>query len=115
MQTTISRRDQISVVAAVGRIDAMTAEAFASALHQEIARGNIRLIVDLTAVDYVSSAGVHAITTALRESRKQSGDVRIAGAQKEVRKVFALSGLTSVAEFFSDVDAACASFAEKDS
>lgn len=114
MQVTISRHDQISIVAVTGRIDALTAEALANALQQEIARGNVRLVVDLAAVDYVSSAGVHAITTALRESRKQSGDVRMAGAQKAARKVFALSGLTIVAEFFNDVDAALASFSGKE-
>lgn len=113
MQLTLSQRDQISIVAVMGRIDAMNAETFASVLHQEIARGNVHLVIDLAAVDYVSSAGIHAITTALRESRKQAGDVRLAGAQKDVRKVFALSGLTIVAEFFNDVDAALASFVGK--
>lgn len=115
MQITISQRDQVTIVAVAGRIDALTAEVFTNALHQEIASGNVRLVADLSAVDYVSSAGVHALTSALRESRKQAGDVRIAGAPKQVRKVFALSGLTIVAEFYDDAEAAQTSFSRKES
>jgi anti-anti-sigma factor len=115
MQITISEWGDVVVVAPVGKIDSVTAEMFALALQNEIERGNRNLVVDLTHVDYLSSAGVHALTTALQAARQVSGDVRLAGANKEVRNVLSMSGLMMIMESFAEVEAAIQSFSRKES
>lgn len=114
MQITISEIGTVIVIAPVGRIDSTTAEKFALALQNEIERGHWHLVINLARVDYMSSAGVHAIMAALREARKYAGDVRLAGTNKEIRNVFSMSGLSKIIESFAEVEAAIQSFGRKE-
>ena len=52
--------DGIPVVTAVGEIDMSNADKFQAALGQAAAEGG-RVVVDLTRVEYLDSAGVHAL------------------------------------------------------
>jgi anti-sigma B factor antagonist len=52
--------DGTPVVTAVGEIDMSNADKFRDALGQAAADGG-RLVVDLTGVEYLDSAGVHAL------------------------------------------------------
>lgn len=115
MQITISEIGKVVVIAPVGRIDSTTAEMFALALQNEIERGHWNLVINLARVDYMSSAGVHAIMAAWHETRNHSGDVRLAGANKEIRNVFSMSGLSKMIESFAEVEAAINSFSRKES
>lgn len=114
IQITISEIGKVVVIAPVGRIDSTTAERFALALQNEIERGHWNLVINLARVDYMSSAGVHAIMAAWREARKYAGDVRLAGANKEIRNVFSMSGLSKMIKSFAGVEAAINSFSRKE-
>jgi anti-sigma B factor antagonist len=52
--------DGTPVVTVVGEIDMSNADKFRAALDQAAAQGS-RLVVDLTGVEYLDSAGVHAL------------------------------------------------------
>jgi len=52
--------DGTPVVTAIGEIDMSNADRFSEALGQAVAGGG-RLVVDLTRVEYLDSAGVHAL------------------------------------------------------
>ena len=52
--------DGTPVVTAIGEIDMSNADRFRDALGQAVADGG-RLVVDLTRVEYLDSAGVHAL------------------------------------------------------
>jgi anti-anti-sigma regulatory factor len=51
---------------------------------------------------------------AWREARKYAGDVRLAGANKEIRNVFSMSGLSKMIKSFAGVEAAINSFSRKE-
>jgi anti-sigma B factor antagonist len=52
--------DGTPVVTAIGEIDMSNADRFRAALGEAVAEGG-RLVVDLTRVEYLDSAGVHAL------------------------------------------------------
>jgi len=54
-----------------------------------------RLTIDLSAVSYISSTGVGALTTALIEARKRNVDIVFRRVPKEVLSVLKVLGLTS--------------------
>ena len=112
MDVAVEHRERVTVVAVTGSIDALTAGALVSALSTQVGEGRTRLVADFTQVDYTSSAGLRAILGALKETRQQGGDFRLAGVQANVRKVLDLSGFTNILKFYPDVDAAVLSFAE---
>jgi len=103
--------DGVTVISLKGSIDAVTAPKVTEFIQDQIAKGNIKLVADLSGVDYTSSAGLRVLLGAVKETRAQSGDIRLAGIQPDVQKVLNLSGFTNILKVFDEVDAAVASFA----
>ena len=111
LEHSVRSQGTATVVAVSGTVDAVTAPRFAEALQAEVAGGRSQLVVDLSAVTYVSSAGLRAVLGALKAARAAGGDVRLAGAADAVAQVFDLAGFGSILQSFGDVDGAVASFA----
>lgn len=104
------QEDGVTVVSLKGSIDAATAPKVTEFIQGQISRGNIRLVADLGGVDYTSSAGLRVLLGAIKETRAQSGDIRLTGIQPDVQKVLNLSGFTNILKIFDTVDAAVASY-----
>lgn len=112
MEISVEHRDQVTVVAIVGSIDALTAGALTDALNAQVGEGRTRLVANLSQVTYTSSAGLLAMLSALNETRRHKGDLRLAGVQENVRRVLDLSGFTNILKLYPDVEGAVASFAD---
>jgi anti-anti-sigma factor len=110
LEITVTPRKSATVVAIGGTIDAVTVKSVDQVFMRQIAAKKTQLVVDLARVKYVSSAGVYALLQALKDTRRRKGDLRVANANKEVRKVLELSGFAKIAKLFPDADTAAASF-----
>lgn len=102
--------DDITTLSLQGSIDAMTAPKITEYIQELIAKGNVKLVADFSDVDYTSSAGLRVLLGAIKDTRAQGGDMRLAGVQPDVLKVLSLSGFTNILKMFDDVDAAVASY-----
>lgn len=102
---------EATVVTVEGSVDAVTAPRLSEALDAQVEAGKVHLVVDLSAVDYISSAGLRTILATLKRARGRGGDLRLAGVQGEVQKVFELSGFTSILSFYDDAPKAASSYA----
>ena len=100
----------VTVISLTGSIDAMTAPKITEFIQGQIAKGSIKLVADLSGVDYTSSAGLRVLLGAIKETRAQSGDLRLTGIQPDVQKVLNLSGFTNILKTFDTLDAAVASY-----
>ena len=105
----VRTEDDVSVVSVAGTVDAVTAPRLAEALQAEVAAGRPRLVVDLSGVDYVSSAGLRVILAGVKAARSGGGGLAVAAVRAPVRQVFELAGLTIIVGFHDDVAAAAAS------
>ena len=102
--------DDVTVLSLTGSIDAMTAPKITEYIHELVSKGKIKLVADLSSVDYTSSAGLRVLLGAIKETRAQSGDMRLTGVQPDVLKVLNLSGFTNILKLFDNLDAAVASY-----
>ena len=87
------------VVSPVGRIDQSSADAFQEALTPHLARctgGEDRLIVDLSGLEYISSAGLRVLMLAAKQSKAQGGTLLLTGLQPLVQEIFEISRFTMV-------------------
>lgn len=82
------------VVRVNGRIDAATAPEFERACLAGASAGN--LILDLTGVHYISSAGLRGVLSAGKAVNARSGKLHLVGLGGVVRQVFELSGLVGL-------------------
>jgi len=102
----------VAVLAVRGSLDGLTAEELESRLEREIDSGKVRWVVDLGALEYVSSAGLRALLGGMKSARGQGGDLRLAAATADVERVLDLAGFTTILKLFSSLDEALGSFAE---
>lgn len=102
--------NDIAVLTLKGSIDAMTAPKITEHIRGLISNGNIKLVADLSGVDYTSSAGLRVLLGAIKDTRAKGGDMRLTGVQPDVLKVLNLSGFTNILKLFDDLDSAVASF-----
>jgi anti-sigma B factor antagonist len=106
MKTEIKHEDNISIVAVSGEVDALAAPDLARAIVDEIAEGHVYLVIDLTGVEFVSTAGLQILFDAVRETRAQGGDLQVVSINPEIDTVLKMSGFHNVARVFtSDADA----------
>lgn len=107
----VEQRDQITLVAVSGRVDSMNANQFGEALSTQISDGNAHLVLDLSSVEYMSSAGLREIVTSLKKAKKASGDLRLAQPSQRVREVLEMAGLDTIFRIYGSQDDAVGSFA----
>jgi len=102
-------KENAFIVTASGRIDSETAPAFDAELIRAIGI-NSNLVINLKGVEYMSSAGLRAVTKASQAAQKAGGIVKLASVPKEIMSVMYTVGLDQKIGSFATVDEAMASF-----
>src|SRR5213075_3397211 len=97
-----------NVVPLKGEIDLHVSPTVTAALTEMIDKKPERLVVDLSAVTYIDSAGLAALIQAMQKVEGYGGKFRLAGLQETVRSIFEISRLDQVFQIFPDVDGALA-------
>lgn len=82
-----------TVAVVVGRMDSGTAPDLDRALKERIEGGAANVVLDLSAVEYISSAGVRTLIVAARSSKANSGRLVICGLNSYPEEVLRLAGL----------------------
>src|SRR5690606_3091768 len=76
-----------------GQIDLATAPALADALRQARSGDASEVVVDLTRVDFMDSAGVRVLIDAARETDRGGGRLYLSGAHGWVARVLEITGV----------------------
>ncbi len=106
MDITTSTRDDVTLVAFAGNLDSNTSPQAQQALDGILAGGGRKLVVDFTALDYISSAGLRVLLGTAKRLRGSGGALHLFGLNETVREVFDISGFSSIlAVFASEAEA----------
>ena len=97
----ISRLEGVTLVELIGRVDSSNAEQLGDSLTHEIDNGNINLVLDLSRVDYMSSAGLRELVSAYKKVKRVAGDVRLVQPSPRVQEILEMSGLDTIFQTFS--------------
>jgi len=93
-----------------GYVDSATSlnmdEAIDSILQQKI----FHIVVDLTKVGYISSAGWGVFISKVKDIREENGSLKIAGMRPDVKDVFELLGFAHIIESHQSVASAVEAF-----
>jgi anti-sigma B factor antagonist len=80
-----------------GEIDLYTVPRLQRELTNALASSDsIRLVVDLSGVDFCDSTGVNVLLAAHRQAREKGGDLELAAPRPAVRKILQVTGLETV-------------------
>lgn len=107
---SIESMKRVDLVTVSGRIDSSNAASFEGGLKELMNNGRHSLVLNLNGVSYMSSAGLRALVSTLKECKKRNGDVRLAAPSERVAEVLSLAGLDSLFQVYDDDTAAVGSF-----
>lgn len=101
---------RVDLITVTGRIDSSNASELEDAFKGLADDGRYRLVIDLSGIEYMSSAGLRALVASLRENKKHHGDLRIANPSERMADVLNLAGLDSVFNIYEDSVSAVGSY-----
>lgn len=82
----------VSVVEVKGRIDSTTAPALAERLTAHLGAPNVRVVLDLSRLEYISSAGFRILLLAAKRADETASRFVLCGVSGKVRQLFDLGG-----------------------
>jgi len=84
------------VVEVAGFLDAHTVVEFERRMNELIGNGARRIVLDLSKLNYISSAGIGVIMSLVQRLRHDSGDVVLMRPTQKVYKILELLGFTRI-------------------
>jgi stage II sporulation protein AA (anti-sigma F factor antagonist) len=97
----------VAVFRLSGRLDSNAAASAEADLGAAV-MGAPRLMIDLSGLDYISSAGLRVVLVLARKVQQASGKLALFGLQPAVRQVFTVSGFDTIISIQPDAAAALA-------
>ena len=106
MQISIKTADEIKVLEFEGKLDTHTFPHAQDQLSELIEKGEMKILVNLDKLDYISSAGLRVFLIAAKQLKPDGGEIRICSLNGVVKEVFDISGFATIFKVFgSEADA----------
>ncbi len=96
MEISTDKEKNCTIVGVKGKIDAVTSPEFEKSLSDLINQGEKTLLMDLTGLEYISSAGLRSILSTAKKLKTMDGQMIFFGLQGSVKDVFRISGFGSI-------------------
>jgi anti-sigma B factor antagonist len=110
MEINASEMKRVQLFEIIGRVDSSNAAELGSALDKSVDDGRSNLVLDLSGVEYMSSAGLREMVRVLKRVKRTGGDLRIANPSDRVKEVLELAGLDTIFEIYPTQVEAVGSF-----
>lgn len=106
MEITAQQNKDVELIAVQGRLDSIEAPRLAEALEQARRAGRYTIVVDMSQLEYMSSAGFRALAEAQKDCRRHQGEVVLARVPETVREALDLVGFADYFHLAGSVDSA---------
>lgn len=103
--------NSLTLLTLSGTIETTNATGLEETLARIINEKCYRIVVDLSGVKYISSAGWGIFISEIKKIRRNGGDIKLASMTPEVREVFELLEFNSILKPFNDKESAVMDFA----
>jgi len=108
MEFAQERAGDVLIVRMTGRLDSSTAQPAEENFAQMLGSGTARLAIDMSRLEYISSAGLRVLLVVAKKVQQAKGKMVLFGLVPNVREVFSVSGFDKIFTIQSDADAAIA-------
>ena len=97
MTINVERDYELVILEITGRLDTTTAPNLDTVIN-ELSEDIKELVLDMSALEYISSAGIRVVLSAYKKMMSNQGIMRITKANEMVRDVFEMTGLLEMIE-----------------
>jgi len=109
MEITLKHFHDLNVIAIEGSIDHANSGSFTEYMESHIDSCRVNtppLVLDMSNVNYISSAGMRVLMVAVRRIESQGGKFGVASIQPVIQEIFAISKFHLVLPCYKDLEAA---------
>ena len=106
MQVTEQVQDGVRILRPEGRLDTNTAPGFEKHLIETLESEAIPLVLDFSALDYISSAGLRVVLMASKRMKARNRKMALCALNRNVREVFDISGFLQILQVYDSLDQA---------
>lgn len=110
MNIDVKEYKRVSVLTVTGRIDGATAGDFENELNTLAEAGRVNLVLDLGAVEFISSAGLRVLVTTRKAVKGAGGEIVFAQPSAQVVETLEIAGLNVLFDNYPNREAAVAAF-----
>jgi anti-sigma B factor antagonist len=111
METTTQQLKHCDLIKVKGRVDSSTASEFSKALEKANEAGHFKIAVDMSELEYMSSAGFRALLASQRNCKRYNrGELVLVAVPERIREALELAGFTELFKTFDDTITAVGSF-----
>lgn len=107
MEVTEGHVDGTKTLRVAGRVDSSVSKLFEQKV-LDVAAYDHPVVVDLSDMDYVSSAGLRSFVILAKHARSRNRKIALCGMREEVTEIFEISGLLPLFVVYDSVEAAVA-------
>ena len=110
MTTSYQLVDDVHVISLQGQLNSTNSVAVETEILALVAQGAKKVVIDLAALDYISSAGLRVVLVAAKRLKQGGGKLVLCGMQPQVREVFDVSGFLAILNVVADRDTGLTQF-----
>lgn len=110
MEITTQRFKHCDLLTVKGRVDSATAPLLTQALEALTNDGRFKIVIDMSGLEYMSSAGFRVLLAGQRTCRRYNrGEIVLAAVPQRIREALELIGFTELFKSFDNTTAAVGS------
>lgn len=96
MQISTKSKDDVYIIEIFGRMDSISSKDIEAKLNDVIEHNKKKILIDLAAVDYISSVGLRVLLAAFKKQKEREGSIKLASLQPFVRDIFKMTGFDRI-------------------
>jgi len=86
----------IYIISISGRMDTANAKDIEAKLNEVIDKNSSKIIINLAAVDYISSSGLRVLLAAYKRQGQKNNTLVVVSVQPSIEKIFRITGLDRI-------------------
>lgn len=110
VKTRSGNERKVYILSISGQLDAHSFSQFDQFLEGLLDKERHNLVVDMSKLEYISSAGIGVLAGTVRKAREGNGDLRLCAVPDSVMKVLSLVGFEKMMQIYVDEPAAIESY-----
>ncbi|MDD2707228.1 MAG: STAS domain-containing protein [Verrucomicrobiae bacterium] len=110
MDIQFTEKTPFTIVTISGRLDASCADEAIQSIDARIKQGSRKLIMNLSKLEYASSAGLRVFLLAAKKTQGLNGSVEFCGINDLIAEIFEINGFKDLFPFHSNEEEALKNF-----
>ncbi len=103
MEIVAKQFKSCDMLVASGRVDSNTAPQLTEALEKITGNGRYKIVLDMSGLEYMSSAGFRALLSSQRVCKRYNrGEIVLAAVPTRIQEALELAGFTELFKVFAD-------------